>query len=222
MNRGGLQAVLVALFGVAIAFIIVSGQPVGTDKNSEAVEEETESSTTECCTGYPPAKFQQLSPLEHLSSARSLLAGTPQFLQIEAARLHLLAIPADVPQYGQATNLLTELRQREPYSEVDPLLQTDRKADAIAAIQNLFLAADVPDARLVPSANQFGDSLNVYVQKGQFESIPFPDRKGFIEEAGKLWCTGADGACGSLNILDIRTGERFGKYSCKRSSVSLP
>ena len=84
------------------------------------------------------------------------------------------------------------------------------------------LARPTDEIRLVPKT---GGVLEIYLGKKDFETIPFPDRKGFIEEIGKVWCgdkSNVDELLPTLSLYDIRTGDRVGKYSCMLSHVWLP
>src|SRR5262249_16844269 len=65
-------------------------------------------------------------------------------------------------------------------------------------------------------------TLNIYVKKDEFENIPFPDRSGFLEKTGKLWCAQGRGLLPSVETRHIRTGERLGKYSCTFNQVTMP
>jgi hypothetical protein len=91
------------------------------------------------------------------------------------------------------------------------------RAEAIAAV-NTRLLGGFGSARLEPD----GGSLMAYVQKSEYESIPFPNRRKLIEELGKMWCDrGSSGIFATLGIYDVRTGEKLGTYSCTLSRALL-
>src|SRR5437870_3138017 len=93
-----------------------------------------------------------------------------------------------------------------PTSTPTAAAHQEAKEDAIAKVYRYFLLADFGSPRLEPNSNPMGNTLDVYVKKSEFESIPFPDRNKFIEAAGKLWCEqpNPDGFLPSLSIYDIR------------------
>jgi len=70
-----------------------------------------------------------------------------------------------------------------------------------------------------------GGVIEVYVERRDFEAIPYPDRREFIEAVGKFWCDSKPRAkelWPTLSFFDIRSGERFGKYACRLHQVSIP
>lgn len=103
-----------------------------------------------------------------------------------------------------------------------PVQQKQKTQDeAVASMQGYFEMALQPqhEIRLKPD----GGDMKVYVSKSDFESIAFPDREEFMTGAGKAWCgKNTEGALLSLSVYDIRTGERFGQYSCFFRRASVP
>jgi hypothetical protein len=111
-----------------------------------------------------------------------------------------------------------ELARVELEAQNKATSETEKVEAAKAALWLHFYSSGVASARLEPD----GNSVTVYVTKSQFESIQFPDRKGFIERAGKLWCPAQRGLLPSLVVSDIRSGETLGNYSCTTGWVSMP
>src|SRR3989442_1044151 len=104
-------------------------------------------------------------------------------------------------------------------SEAEVTRQHKKQDEAVAYLQGYLETAlrSEHEIRLKPD----GGDLKVYVAKSDFESIAYPDHEEFLTSAGKVWCgRNAEGVLPSLSIYDIRTGEKFGKYSCTLSRVS--
>ena len=94
----------------------------------------------------------------------------------------------------------------------------ERQNEAMSAINTRLVFAGFGQPRLQLD----GGSLEVYVTKNDFESVPFPDRRQFIEDLGTVWCSkGSSGFLPTLTIDDIRTGEKLGAYSCTLSRATL-
>ena len=106
----------------------------------------------------------------------------------------------------------------------DAQRQSKEIALALTNVESTFLGY-LPLGSQLRLEPKTGGVLEIYLSKSEFESIPFPDRKDAIERVGRVWCndqSNTNELLPTLNIFDIRTGERFGKYSCRLSSVSLP
>ena len=113
-------------------------------------------------------------------------------------------------QAEQNIRSVTEEAQREEASK--------RQNEAMSAINTQLVLTGFGQPRLELD----GGSLDVYVRKNDFESIPFPDRRQFIEDLGTVWCKkGSSGFLPTLTIDDIRTGEKLGAYSCTLSRATL-
>src|SRR5688572_12427045 len=101
--------------------------------------------------------------------------------------------------------------------ELAELEAASKREETIAPLRLHFFLNGIESARVEPD----GYSVTVYVTKNQYQSIAFPDRKDFIEGAGKLWCPKYGGPLSSLSISDIRSGERLGRYWCGTEAVSV-
>jgi hypothetical protein len=65
-------------------------------------------------------------------------------------------------------------------------------------------------------------NLDIFVARHEFETVPFPDRKGVILRIGKSWGKYTEWYnFSSVRIRDIRSGEVLANYSCNRDNVTL-
>jgi ethanolamine ammonia-lyase large subunit len=101
-------------------------------------------------------------------------------------------------------------------------LEDDQKAtEARAMIQSQF-ALRLPESTDIRLHQKGGFNLDVFIERRAFESVPYPDRAGFIETAGKAWCDHVEQAMlPSLTVRDIRTGQNLASYNCVLSHVSI-
>jgi hypothetical protein len=127
------------------------------------------------------------------------------------AVLHYV-ISAIIPQdFARSSDIVIDINEAEKNERL-------KEEAEETAVRGMLLELFQPYARhdLRLDRRPHGD-LHIYLNKTDFQSIPFPDRKGFIEGAGKLWCgikANAKEWLPSLKIYDIRTGETLGGYSC--------
>lgn len=66
------------------------------------------------------------------------------------------------------------------------------------------------------------DCLDIYIPKGDFEAIPYPDREAALARVGKVYGQGTTWYWfSSIRFRDIQTGAVLADYSCNFDSVSL-
>jgi len=66
------------------------------------------------------------------------------------------------------------------------------------------------------------ENLDIYMDRKDFDAVPFPDRKGAVMIIGKSWDPFApwyDFA--SVQIRDIKTGKTLASFSCTTGSIDL-
>jgi hypothetical protein len=90
----------------------------------------------------------------------------------------------------------------------------------------LFVEAGLPVGAQVRVEQRGGFNLNVWLNKRDLETIPYPDRKGFVEDAGKHWCEHPDIRekhvfLPSVKVRDLRDGADLASYSCTLASASI-
>lgn len=67
-----------------------------------------------------------------------------------------------------------------------------------------------------------GFNLEIWISQHDFDSVAYPDRKGFVETVGKTWCGPAPYTLmPSVAIRDVRSGKEVAAYSCVFSYASL-
>jgi hypothetical protein len=63
-----------------------------------------------------------------------------------------------------------------------------------------------------------GNNLEIYLPTDEFESVPYPDRDGFVARVGRAWCEntgpGSHIFLPSVKFRDIRTGDHLASYHC--------
>lgn len=66
------------------------------------------------------------------------------------------------------------------------------------------------------------DCLDVYIPKGDFDVIPYPDREAALTRVGKVYGQRTSWYWfSSIRFRDIQTGSTLADYSCNFNSVSL-
>jgi len=106
-------------------------------------------------------------------------------------------------------------RQKLENQELETLQRPRR---AVNAVLDSWLTSS-PEPRVEPRG---GNNLEIYLPKGSFESIPYPDREDFVGDIGRAWCDNLGGryvALPSVEIRDIRSGESLGRYNCVISAI---
>jgi hypothetical protein len=72
----------------------------------------------------------------------------------------------------------------------------------------------------VPQGSGFG--LQIWMSRGDFVSMAFPDRQTFLEAVGKRWCAWIDPwTLRSIVVSDMRTGKDPAVYGCLLSSPRI-
>jgi hypothetical protein len=111
-----------------------------------------------------------------------------------------------------------------PYTEPNPLevLSCTNARNSVG----LFVEAGLPSNAEVRVEQRGGFNLEVWVNKRDWESIPYPDRKGFTADAGKRWCEHPDIRekhvfLPSVKVRDLKNGADFASYSCLLASASI-
>jgi len=96
----------------------------------------------------------------------------------------------------------------------------DKAATARGAVAYQF-ALTIPQADI--RLEQLGGfNLEVWITQHDFDSMPYPDRKGFVERVGKAWCGPVEQMLlPSLAIRDVHNGKELASYSCVFSYASL-
>ncbi len=63
-----------------------------------------------------------------------------------------------------------------------------------------------------------GSNLEIYLPTDEFESVPYPDRDGFVARVGRAWCENTGPSSHiflpSVKFRDIRTGDHLASYHC--------
>ena len=58
----------------------------------------------------------------------------------------------------------------------------------------------------------------IYLREKDFEAVPYPDRKGFVQALGKAWCgnlpEGSQLFLPSVYVNSIRDGTKWASYNC--------
>lgn len=58
-------------------------------------------------------------------------------------------------------------------------------------------------------------SVEIFIKRSDYESIPFPDRPDVIRSVGKTWCDSASSLfLPTVTFKDIRSGEKLDSHSC--------
>jgi hypothetical protein len=98
-------------------------------------------------------------------------------------------------------------------------------ANARTVVEVLF-SIRLPESSPVRLEQHGGYNLDIWLQRADLETIPYPDRRAFVESVGKTWCgdnrlRGQLGALPSLRIRDLRSGDELGSFGCFWSSTSI-
>jgi hypothetical protein len=111
-----------------------------------------------------------------------------------------------------------------PHARADPMDEnTGINAQRQVALRLLETWPERLDYRVVQRG---GFNLEIWVVLRDFESIPYPDRKGFVEKLGKTWCEHPDLKehqvwLPSVSIRDLRNGKEVASHSCILSRTSI-
>ncbi len=107
---------------------------------------------------------------------------------------------------------------------VIPALKVDdpRTIDAYAPSRAQLLLAVSPT--LTPDMIRFDQrragNVVVYIESERFQSIPFPDREGFVRKAAHAWCSNLRGSqlqfllVPTVRFRDVRSGDSLASYTC--------
>jgi len=89
-----------------------------------------------------------------------------------------------------------------------------------------LLSSRLPDNAQLRLEQHGGFNLAIWVSQSDLESVPYPDRKSFIETVGRAWCEAPGlkshhGTLPSVTVRDVRSGNELASYSCVFSHASV-
>jgi hypothetical protein len=110
-----------------------------------------------------------------------------------------------------------------PHSDA-ALEDLSKASDARTKVSSLFMAS-VPSGE-IRLQQHGGFNLDIWIRQHDIESVPYPDRKNFIQRIGQSWCEDSKVKTESVflpsvQIRDVRTGKEWASYSCTLSHASI-
>lgn len=101
-------------------------------------------------------------------------------------------------------------------------VEESTKLDTAIGVTYLEIAAFLPRAKARVQPYR-GNNMRIYMKKGEFESVAYPDRAEFVASLGKTWCKNVDSFwfLPSVYIHDIKSGKELASYSCTLRYAAL-